>query len=116
MNKKIEIKDGGTANLASGYLGGNITRTKSYSHLIGTNSRVNDLHIVIGTGEEKHDLVVSVYHSGTNTKGVVDVKGVMSDRAQMTLKGMNKIENQAHNADTFLGGHAILLVLSLINI
>ena len=109
MNKKIEIKDGGTANLASGYLGGNITRTKSYSHLIGTNSRVDDLHIVIGTQEEKHDLIVSVYHSGTNTKGVVDVKGVMSGRAQMTLKGMNKIENQAHNADTFLGGHAILL-------
>ena len=27
----------------------------------------------------------------------------------MTLKGMNKIENQAFDADTFLGGHAILL-------
>ncbi len=109
MNKRSEIGKQSKVKLAVGYLGGKVSRSRSYSNLSGDNSAIQDLHLVVGTKEEKHDLVTSIKHSGKNTKGSVDVKGVLTGKSYMTLKGMNKIENQAFNADTFLGGHAILL-------
>ena len=109
MNKRSEIGKQSKVKLAVGYLGGKVSRSRSYSNLTGNGSEIQDLHLVVGTKEEKHDLVTSIKHSGKNTKGSVDVKGVLTGKSYMTLKGMNKIENQAFNADTFLGGHAILL-------
>lgn len=109
LNKRTEVGNGSSVKMAVGYLGGKISRSRSYSNLIGENSTVEDLHVLVGTNEEKYDLVTSIYHSGKGTKGIVDVKGVLSGKSQMTLKGMNKIEKQAHNSDTFLGGHAIIL-------
>ena len=109
INRRVEAENGSFISLATGYLGGNTTRARSCSHLTGNKSHVEDLQIAIGSREEKYDLVTSIYHSGINTKGIVDVKGVMGGKSQMTLKGMNKIENKAQEADTFLGGHAMLL-------
>ncbi len=109
INRRVEAQDGSLISLATGYFGGKITRSRSCSYLTGNKSQVEDLQIIIGAKEEKYDLVTSIYHSGINTKGIVDVKGVMGGKSQMTLKGMNKIEKKAHNTDTFLGGHAILL-------
>ena len=109
MNKRCEIGKQSSVKLAVGYLGGKVSRSRSYSNLSGDNSAIQDLHLVVGTKEEKHDLVTSIKHSGKSTKGSVDVKGVLTGKSYMTLKGMNKIEKQAFDADTFLGGHAILL-------
>ena len=109
INRRVEAQDGSLISLSTGYFGGKITRSRSCSYLIGNKSQVEDLQIVIGSKEEQYDLATSIYHSGISTKGIVDVKGVMGGKSQMTLKGMNKIEKKAHDADTFLGGHAILL-------
>ena len=109
MNKRTEIGKQSSVKLAVGYLGGKISRSRSCSSLIGDNSTIQDLHLIIGTKEERHDLVTSICHSAKGTKGSVDVKGVLTGKSQMTLKGMNKIEKHAHDTDTFLGGHAILL-------
>lgn len=109
INRRVEAEKGSFISLATGYFGGKTTRARSCSYLTGDKSHVEDLQIIIGSQEEKYDLVTSIYHSGINTKGIVDVKGVMGGKSQMTLKGMNKIENKAYEADTFLGGHAMLL-------
>jgi len=109
LNKRIIGGADSHGELSSGYLGGRVTRSVTEMTLQGPGSHLEDLEIVVGSGEERFDLGTIITHKGVHTKGIVDVKAVMKDRSSMTLKGMNKIEEQARNSDTFLGGHAILL-------
>lgn len=108
LNKRIIGGADSFGELSSGYLGGRVTRSVTEMTLRGPRSHLEDLEIVVGSGEERFELGTIITHEGVHTKGIVDVKAVMRDRSSMTLKGMNKIEEQARDSDTYLGGHAIL--------
>ena len=109
FNKNSLVKNDGKLTISSGHFGGTLTRTINQSFLDGKGSEVNNLEVLVGTDSQRFDIGPRIYHNSESTKGVVDVKGVLRDDSLFSLKGMNRINEEASDSDTYLGGHALLL-------
>jgi len=108
-NRGVDAGKDSSATWIGALIGGEVSRVKVESKLEGNGSRVNDLEIIFGGGEQRFDLNANLLHKGRGTQGRVLAKGVVKDRARTIFKGIIGIEPHAKNTSAYLAEHAMIL-------
>jgi len=77
--------------------------------LIGNNSKLTILGLLVGKNDDTLQLRINVTHKGKDTKSEVILKGVLKDRTKVNFEGLVKIENGAKQTNAWLGSNFLLL-------
>ena len=109
LNKKAWIERDAKMSWYHGLFGGQISRCKVDSVMMGIGSAAEDVQIIFGNGTQSFDITSNLNHLGRHSRGRVLVKSVMRDKSKSLFKGMIKIGNDAKASESYLAGHAILL-------
>ncbi len=109
LNKKAWVERDAKMSWYHGLFGGQTTRCKVDSIMIGTGSSAEDVEIIFGNATQSFDITSNLNHIGRHSRGRVLVKSVMRDKSKSLFKGMIKIGNDAKASESYLAGHAILL-------
>ena len=67
------------------------------------------MQIAFANGVQHFDLTSYVLHLSPYTKSYVVMRGVAKDKAKMVFYGLVDFEKNAHDSDSFLSEHAMLL-------
>ncbi|MFQ6012396.1 MAG: SufD family Fe-S cluster assembly protein [Thermoplasmata archaeon] len=109
LTRQAHVGRDGRFNPALGGFGGFLTKSRADCLLAGQGSRIRQVEVVYGTGQERFDLTNFVVHQGTDTASDLLAKAVMQERSRSALKGVITIEEEAANADSYLGQYSMLL-------
>lgn len=96
-------------NFIGNWLGGKFTISKHFASLEKPGSELRDVQIAFGNGLQHFDLTSYAQHLSPYTKSDVVMRGVAKDKARINFYGLVDIEKDAHDADSFLSEHAMLL-------
>ncbi len=96
-------------NFIGNWLGGKLTISKHSAFLETSGSELRDVQIAFANGIQHFDLTSYVQHLSPYTKSNVVMRGVAKDKAKMVFYGLVDIEKNAHDSDSFLSEHAMLL-------
>jgi Fe-S cluster assembly scaffold protein SufB len=107
--RRGEVFDGANLRWSSFWSGGNLVLGTISDELLGVNSSLEDIQVVLGSGKQHFDLCVYLHHVGKVSKGEVYVKGVLKDSARSVFLGKAKIEKDAQNSDSYLVDHVLIL-------
>ncbi len=103
QQRHAEIGENADLHWALAQLGGRVVRSRVDNVLGGDRSRVEQVEIVFGAGDQLHDLTSYTRHTGRDTTGQLLSKGVLMDRARSYLKGLITIDKSAVGTDSYLG-------------
>lgn len=103
QHRAARIGDGATLRWAIAQLGGRLTKSRIDNRLEGDRSRVEQLEIVLGTGDQRFDLTAYTRHIGRDTTGDLLSKGALLESARSAMKGLITIERSAVGTDSYLG-------------
>ncbi|MFQ5986047.1 MAG: SufD family Fe-S cluster assembly protein [Thermoplasmata archaeon] len=109
LTRQATVGQGGSFNQALGSFGGFLTKSRADCFLAGQGSRIRQAEVVYGTGEERFDNTNFVVHQGRDSVSDLLSKAVMQERSRSALKGVITIEEEAGNADSYLGQYSMLL-------
>ena len=109
QQRVARIGDDADLRWALAQLGGRVVRSRVDNVLAGDRSRVEQVEIVFGVGDQLHDLTSYTRHVGRDTSGELMSKGVLLDRARSYMKGLITIEKTAIGTDSFLGEYGMNL-------
>ena len=109
QQRRARIGDDADLRWALAQLGGRTVRSRVDNVLLGDRSRVEQVEIVFGVGDQLHDLTSYTRHVGRDTTGELLSKGVLADSARSYLKGLITIEKTAIGTDSFLGEYGMNL-------
>jgi len=109
QQRVARIGDAADLRWALAQLGGRLVRSRVDNVLAGDRSRVEQVEIVFGIGDQLHDLTSYTRHVGRDTTGELLSKGVLADTARSFLKGLITIEKTAIGTDSFLGEYGMNL-------
>lgn len=76
--------------------------------LVGENSQVEIVGLVLGKGEDDRAMDIYITHVGLNTKSKVIVRAVLRGKSKFDFRGNVKIEKGARGADAYLRSDALL--------
>lgn len=96
-------------NFIGNWLGGKLTIAKHKAFLEKPGAELRDVQIAFGTGTQHFDLTSYAQHISPYTKSDVVMRGVFKDKARAVFYGLADIEKDAHDSDSFLSEHAMLL-------
>lgn len=96
-------------NFIGNWLGGRFTISKHSALLERPGSELRDVQIAFGNGLQHFDLTSYTQHLSPYTKSNVVMRGVVKDKARVNFYGLVDIEKDAHDSDSFLSEHAMLL-------
>lgn len=96
-------------NFIGNWLGGKLTISKHEAFLEKPGTELRDVQIAFGTGTQHFDLTSYARHISPYTKSDIVMRGVLQDKARAILYGLVDIEKDAHDSDSFLSEHAMLL-------
>ena len=99
----------GRINWYLGLFGGLLSRYKVDNYLNGTGAIANDTEVIFGNNNQSFDITSNLIHVVPSTIGRVLEKSVLKDKSKSLFKGMIRIEENAHHAESYLSGHSILL-------
>jgi Fe-S cluster assembly scaffold protein SufB len=102
-HRTARLADDATLRWAIAQVGGRLTRTRIDNRLDGDRSRVEQVEIIMGGGEQRFDLTAYTRHVGRDTTGDLLAKGALLDGARSVMKGLSTIEKSAVGTDSFLG-------------
>lgn len=88
---------------------GNLETVKIRFELKGEGAHLQVLGVLFGKNEDKFLFETAVVHSGNNTFGHVDMKGIMLDQARTEYLGMICIPKNTVGADGYLAHHTLLM-------
>ncbi len=108
-NKSVEGGKDAETNFVGALLGAGVSKVRIDSLLGDDGSRVNDLEIVFGDGDQRMDLTSNLHHIGYGTQGRVLAKGVVKDRGKALFKGVITIGRNAKNTSAYLAEHAMIM-------
>ncbi|MFQ5907988.1 MAG: SufD family Fe-S cluster assembly protein [Thermoplasmata archaeon] len=109
FTRQATVGPDGSFHQALGSFGGFLTKSRADSILAGQGSRIRQVEVVYGTGQERYDNTNFVTHRGRDSVSDLLSKAVMQERSRSTLKGVITIEEEAGNADSYLGQYSMLL-------
>lgn len=109
LNKKAWVERDGKMSWYHGLFGGNTSRCKVDSVMMGTGSSAEDVEIIFGNANQSFDITSNLDHIGRHSRGRVLVKSVLRDKSKSLFKGMIRIRKDAKASESYLAGHAILL-------
>ncbi len=96
-------------NFIVNWLGGKLTLSKHEAFLEKPGAELRDVQIAFGTETQHFDLTSYTQHISPYTKSDVVMRGVFKDKARAVFYGLVDIEKDAHDSDSFLSEHAMLL-------
>ena len=108
-NRVLNAGTDSDTNIVGALLGSKISKSRVDNILSGNGSRVNDLEIVFGDGEQRIDLTSNLHHIGYGTQGRVLAKGVAKDSSKTLFKGVITIGSKAKNTSAYLAEHAMII-------
>jgi Fe-S cluster assembly scaffold protein SufB len=100
---------GATLNLAAAQVGARVVRGRIDHVLAGDGSKVRQVEVVFGAGEQLHDLTTYSLHSGQKTVGDLLAKGVFAGTARGYVKGVTTIPRSGRGTNSYLGEFGMLL-------
>jgi Fe-S cluster assembly scaffold protein SufB len=103
QHRNAIIGEGATLHWALAQLGSRLVRSRVDNRLEGDRSKVEQVEIVFGGGDQLFDLTSYTHHIGRDTTGNLLSKGALLDRARSFMKGMIVIDRSAVGTDSFLG-------------
>jgi Fe-S cluster assembly scaffold protein SufB len=103
QHRNAVIGEGATLHWALAQLGSRLVRSRVDNRLEGDRSKVEQVEIVFGGGDQLFDLTSYTHHVGRDTTGNLLSKGALLDRARSFMKGMIVIDRSAVGTDSFLG-------------
>jgi Fe-S cluster assembly scaffold protein SufB len=103
QHRNAVIGEGATLHWALAQLGSRLVRSRVDNRLEGDRSKVEQVEIVFGGGDQLFDLTSYTHHIGRDTTGNLLSKGALLDRARSFMKGMIVIDRSAVGTDSFLG-------------
>lgn len=103
QHRAARIGEGATLRWALAQLGGRLTKSRIDNRLEGDRSSVEQLEIVLGSGDQRFDLTAYTRHLGRDTTGDLLAKGALLDGARSAMKGLITIERSAVGTDSYLG-------------
>ena len=109
LNKKAWVERDAKMSWYHGLFGGQTSRCKVDSNMVGIGSSAEDVEIIFGNTSQSFDITSNLHHIGGHSRGRVLVKSVMRDKSKSLFKGMIKIGKDAKASESYLAGHAILL-------
>jgi len=109
QQRVARIGDDAELRWALAQLGARMVRSRVDNVLLGDRSRVEQVEIVFGVGDQLHDLTSYTRHVGRDTTGELLSKGVLANAARSYLKGLITIEKTAVGTDSFLGEYGMNL-------
>ncbi|HXV38673.1 MAG TPA: Fe-S cluster assembly protein SufD [Nitrosopumilaceae archaeon] len=92
-----------------GLFGAQLSRYKIDNYLREIGASANDTEVVFGNKNQSFDITSNLIHMAPSTTGRVLEKSVLKDTSKSLFKGMIRIEEKAHHAESYLAGHSILL-------
>lgn len=107
--RKGSIARDGRMNWYLGLFGAMLSRYKIDNYLNEVGATANDTEVVFGNKNQSFDITSNLIHVAPSTTGRVLEKSVLKDTSKSLFKGMIRIEENAHNAESYLAGHSILL-------
>lgn len=96
-------------NFIGNWLGSKFTISRHSAFLEKPGSEFRDVQIAFATGSQHFDLTSYAQHISPYTKSDIVLRGVSKDKARMVFYGLVDIEKNAHDSDSFLSEHAMLL-------
>ncbi len=96
-------------NFIGSWLGGKLTISRHDALLEKPGAELRDVQIAFGNGVQHFDLTSYAQHISPYTKSNVVMRGVVKDKARLVFYGLVDIEKDAHDSDSFLSEHAMLL-------
>ncbi len=109
LTRQATVGRDGSFHQAMGSFGGFLTKSRTDCLLVGQGSRIRQVEVVYGTGQERYDNTNFVTHRGRDSVSDLLSKAVMQERSRSALKGVITIEEEAGNADSYLGQYSMLL-------
>jgi Fe-S cluster assembly scaffold protein SufB len=103
QHRNAVLAEGATLHWALAQLGSRLVRSRVDNRLEGDRSKVEQVEIVFGGGDQLFDLTSYTHHVGRDTSGNLLSKGALLDRARSFMKGMIVIDRSAVGTDSFLG-------------
>jgi Fe-S cluster assembly scaffold protein SufB len=103
QHRNAVLAEGATLHWALAQLGSRLVRSRVDNRLEGDRSKVEQVEIVFGGGDQLFDLTSYTHHVGRDTTGNLLSKGALLDRARSFMKGMIVIDRSAVGTDSFLG-------------
>jgi Fe-S cluster assembly protein SufD len=96
-------------NFTSNWLGGKYTIARHEGILENPGSEFRDIQIAFASGNQHFDLTSYAQHISPYTKSNAVMRGVAKDKARLVFYGLVDIEKDAHDSDSYLSEHAMLL-------
>lgn len=96
-------------NFIGNWLGGKLTIAKHEALLEKPGAELRDVQITFGNDNQHFDLTSHAQHISPYTKSNAVMRGVLKDKARAVFYGLVDIEKDAHDSDSFLSEHAMLL-------
>jgi FeS assembly protein SufD len=96
-------------NFIGNWLGGKLTISRHEAFLEKPGAELRDVQITFGNDNQHFDLTSHTQHISPYTKSDVVMRGVLKDKARAVFYGLVDIEKDAHDSDSFLSEHAMLL-------
>ncbi|MFQ5918961.1 MAG: SufD family Fe-S cluster assembly protein [Thermoplasmata archaeon] len=109
LTRQATVGQDGSFHQALGSFGGFLTKSRADCLLAGRGSRIRQVEVVYGTGQERYDNTNFVTHRGDDSISDLLSKAVMQERSRSALKGVITIEEEAGNVDSYLGQYSMLL-------
>ncbi len=89
--------------------GSGFSRSSVVTRLEGENASVTSRGVYFGRGRQQYDFQQEVLHLAPRTRSDLKIRGVLKDRSKAIVRGLVRIEKNAHGCSGFQKEDALLL-------